>query len=75
MRRPASSLVLSFFEAPVSRAEFPCMVCREAGESLNITMLRKRFADTGQLAFVAHIRADGAFAHPESFVKLIGVKP
>jgi HK97 family phage major capsid protein len=44
-------------------------------ESLNITILKERFADTGQLAFVAHIRADVAFAHPESFVKLIGVKP
>jgi len=44
-------------------------------EGLNITILKERFADTGQLAFVAHIRADVAFAHPESFVKLIGVKP
>jgi HK97 family phage major capsid protein len=44
-------------------------------EGLNITLLRERFADTGQLAFVAHIRADVAFAHPESFVKLLGVKP
>jgi HK97 family phage major capsid protein len=43
-------------------------------ETLNITMLKERFADTGQLAFVAHIRADVGFAHPESFVKLIGVK-
>lgn len=44
-------------------------------EQLNIQILKERFADTGQLAFVAHIRADVAFAHPESFVKLIGVKP
>lgn len=44
-------------------------------EGLNITILKERFADTGQLAFVAHIRADVAFAHPESFVKLIGVRP
>lgn len=44
-------------------------------EMLTITILKERFADVGQLAFVAHIRADVAFAHPESFVKLIGVKP
>lgn len=44
-------------------------------EGLNITILKERYADVGQLAFVAHIRADVAFAHPDSFVKLIGVKP
>lgn len=44
-------------------------------EQMNIRFLTERFADVGQYAFVAHLRADFAFAHPESFAKLIGIKP
>lgn len=44
-------------------------------ESLRIQFLTEKFADVGQFAFVAHLRADFAFEHPASFAALIGVKP
>jgi HK97 family phage major capsid protein len=42
---------------------------------LSIQLLRELYAENGQFGFVAHLRADVQLAHPESFVKLIGIKP
>lgn len=44
-------------------------------QDLRIEVLRERYAENHQYAFVAHLRADIALAHPESFCKLIGVLP
>lgn len=44
-------------------------------ESLNIQRLDQLYAGNGQVGFIAHLRADVGFAHPESFAKIIGVKP
>lgn len=38
--------------------------------SLRIELLRERYADFHQYAFLAHLRADVAIAHPESFVEV-----
>ena len=43
-------------------------------EMLNIQMLNQTYAATGEIGFIAHIRADVGFATPSSFCKLIGVK-
>ena len=43
-------------------------------QELRIEILRELFAEAHQYAFVAHLRADIAVAHPESFCKLTGVK-
>jgi HK97 family phage major capsid protein len=44
-------------------------------QELRIEVLRETFAANMQYGFVAHLRADVAVAHPESFCKLIGVIP
>lgn len=44
-------------------------------QELRIEVLRERYAENHQYAFVAHLRADIAVAHPESFCKLIGILP
>jgi len=37
---------------------------------LNIELLKERFADNHQYAFIAHLRADVQLAHPAAFVKV-----
>ena len=44
-------------------------------EGLNIQILNQTYAATGEIAFVAHIRADVGFVHPASFCALTGIKP
>ncbi|MEX0708051.1 MAG: phage major capsid protein [Woeseia sp.] len=44
-------------------------------EELQIFMLRERYADTGQFAFVAHMRLDVQVAQPEAFCDLLGIIP
>jgi len=44
-------------------------------QELRIEVLRELYAANHQYAFVAHLRADIAVAHPESFCKLIGIIP
>lgn len=44
-------------------------------QELRIEVLRETFASNMQYAFIAHLRADVAVAHPESFCKLIGIIP
>lgn len=44
-------------------------------QELRIEVLRELFAANHQYAFVAHLRADIAVAHPESFCKLTGILP
>ena len=43
--------------------------------AIQIVPLRERYADTGQVAFIAHLRADVQLAHPESFVVITGIRP
>ena len=43
-------------------------------ESMSIQLLRERFAETGQLAFVGHVRADIAVMRPKSFAIISGIK-
>ena len=42
---------------------------------IQIQVLRERYADTGQLAFIAMMRFDVALSHPESFHKISGITP
>jgi HK97 family phage major capsid protein len=42
---------------------------------LRIEVLRERYAENLQYAFLAHLRADIQLAHPESFCKLVGIIP
>ena len=44
-------------------------------EQLSIQLLTEKYADTGQLAMVAHVRADCAVAYPQAFNCITGVKP
>ena len=44
-------------------------------QELRIDIARDRYIDHLQYAFVAHLRADIALTHPESFCKLIGILP
>jgi HK97 family phage major capsid protein len=44
-------------------------------QELRVDIARDRFIENLQYAFVAHLRADIAVAHPESFAKLIGILP
>lgn len=44
-------------------------------QELRIEILRERFADNHQYAFVAHLRADVGIARPGNFGKLIGIVP
>lgn len=41
--------------------------------NLRIEVVRERFAENHQYAFVAHLRADVAVSHPEAFCQVIGV--
>ena len=43
-------------------------------EQLHIQMLPERYADTGEVGFIAHMRADVQFEHPEEFCTLTGVR-
>lgn len=42
---------------------------------LRIELLRERFADAGQYAFIAHMRMDVAVAQPEAFCAVKGIIP
>lgn len=42
---------------------------------MDIQVLNERFADTGQVGFLATMRADTACYQPKSFCKIIGIKP
>jgi HK97 family phage major capsid protein len=44
-------------------------------QSLMIRRLDQTFAGNLQVGFLATMRADVGFAHPESFTKIIGIKP
>lgn len=44
-------------------------------EQLSIQLLGEKYADTGQIGFVAHVRADCAVAYPQAFNVITGVKP
>jgi HK97 family phage major capsid protein len=44
-------------------------------ETLRLSVLRERYAETGELALVAHMRADIAVEHPLAFAAVTGVKP
>lgn len=44
-------------------------------QDMRIDVVRELFAANHQYAFIAHLRADVALAHPESFCKLIGILP
>jgi HK97 family phage major capsid protein len=44
-------------------------------QELRVTPLNQAFMDHLQVGFVAHLRADVGFAHPESFVAITGIKP
>lgn len=44
-------------------------------EAINVRMLPELYAATGEVGFVAHLRADVGFEHPEEFVMLTGIKP
>ena len=44
-------------------------------QEVRIEVGRDLYAANNQYAFVAHLRADIAVAHPESFCKLIGILP
>jgi HK97 family phage major capsid protein len=43
-------------------------------QELVISRLDQRYMDNLQVGFIAHLRADVGFAHPESFTKIIGLK-
>ena len=42
-------------------------------EQLSVAVAREVFAQTGEIALVAHVRADVALAHPASFCHVVGV--
>lgn len=44
-------------------------------EGLTLMRLNERYAEKGQVAFMARMRADVAFAQPACFTRIIGVKP
>jgi HK97 family phage major capsid protein len=44
-------------------------------QELVIRRLDQRFMDNLQVGFIAFLRADVGFAHPESFTRMIGVRP
>ena len=44
-------------------------------ESLSVQLLSERYADTGQLAFMCHCRADFAVMYPTAFALVTGVRP
>ena len=60
--------------------QFSVTIYGATGSVLNdiqhqIQVLRERYADTGELAFIAMMRFDVALSHPESFHKVSGVTP
>jgi HK97 family phage major capsid protein len=44
-------------------------------EQLGIQLLRERFADTGEIGFVAHVRVDVACMYPQAFALVTGLRP
>lgn len=44
-------------------------------ETLRMSVLRERYAETGELALVAHMRADIAVEHPLAFCAVTGIRP
>ena len=44
-------------------------------ETLHVQLLVEKFADTGELAFVCHCRADFALTYPAQFCLVSGVRP
>jgi hypothetical protein len=44
-------------------------------QELRVTPINEAFMGNLQVGFVAHLRADVAFAHPESFVAIKGILP
>jgi HK97 family phage major capsid protein len=44
-------------------------------ETLRLSVLRERYAETGELALVAHMRADIAVEHPLAFCSITGIRP
>lgn len=44
-------------------------------EDLQLFTLNERFAEKGQVGFLARMRADVGFAHEESFAQIVGVRP
>lgn len=42
-------------------------------EAVSIQLLRERYADTGQIGFACHVRADCAPAYPKAFAVLKGI--
>lgn len=43
-------------------------------ENVSIQLLKERFADTGQIGFVAHVRADFSVLYPAAFAVVTGVR-
>ena len=44
-------------------------------ESLSIQLLRERYADTGEIGFVAHVRVDTLPMYPQAFALITGIRP
>ncbi|CAN1529516.1 COG4653 Predicted phage phi-C31 gp36 major capsid-like protein [Caulobacteraceae bacterium] len=44
-------------------------------ETMRLSVLRERYAETGELALVCHLRADIAVEHPLAFCAVTGIKP
>jgi HK97 family phage major capsid protein len=44
-------------------------------ENLSIELLRERYAENGQLAFMCHARVDVAVLYPKAFAVVTGVRP
>lgn len=44
-------------------------------EAVSIQLLREKYADTGQIGFACHVRADCAAAYPKAFAVLEGIAP
>lgn len=43
-------------------------------ENLSIQLLREKFATTGELGFLCHVRADVVITHPKAFAVVTGVR-
>jgi len=43
-------------------------------ESVSVQLLTERFAETGQIGFVCHVRADFAVNYPKAFALVTGVR-
>ncbi len=90
MRRPPAIESLSFLtttQIPITEtqgASSDCssIICGDFTKmlvgmrtQLQIEMLRERFASELQYGLLAYLRADMVLEHPESFVRIVGVKP